>query len=248
MSRFHGLVLPSLLLVVASPFAVAIATGGGEPTGGTSEPPPPPAITELGGMLSCAGLSAEALTASGVASSEVDDLVADGYDFISGSGQTLAELDSSFVAAKQAEEALRRRVKRGTAPQAVVTQLASAKVATGQASSTRDTFLDGIFEAATATLAAGEVTALTNLRGNRSWHIDTAYCVVNRTEPEWVALSDALGAQHVALEEGTAVPPLSQALLAEEDADPAIAAAKTNLSTYLGDVQTAWNTAVSAPR
>lgn len=252
MSRFHGLALLSALLVLAAaPLTRAVTNGGGsDPSGtpgagGTTEPPPPPAITTLGGVLSRAGLSAEALTAAGVSSNEVAEVVADADTFIGGSGQTLASLDQSFVAAKIAEEALRRQVKKGTASQGTVSQLASARVTRGQAESSRDTFLDGVFQAGVASLSTAQVNALTSIRANRSWHLDVAYLVVDRTEPEWVALSDALAAERVALAEQESTPPLSQALITQVSSDPTVSLAKTSLGSYLAGVQTAWNSAVS---
>lgn len=246
MSRTKPVALLGFGLVLAlSPLALALAKGESTGSGGTPAPPPPPTVTELGGVLSRAGLSGEFLTAAGVSSSECATVVADADTYVQGTQETLASCDQAFASARQAYEALRRTVKTGVASQDDVTACAAAKVSFEQASSDRDAYLDAVFAAATDSLTQAEVQALTNLRANRSWRLDTQYLVSNRSEKDWVALRDALDAKRIATKEGTSVPPNSAALLAQVDAEAAVAAAKVNLDTYKAAVQTSWNSAVS---
>jgi hypothetical protein len=69
------------------------------------------------------------------------------------------------------------------------------------------------------------------------------YLVKARSEADWVALRDALDNERVSLKLGEDPDQASQALLATVRADPAIAAAKTNLDTKLGAVTAAWEAA-----
>ena len=237
----RGLSVFGLALVVL-PLAVMLTTTWAG-TGG-SEPPPPPVITRLGGDLSRAGLSGEALAAAGVSSAAVSTVVSDADAALQVSPQSLQQCDLTYQGAKGAYDVLRRKVVSGLASPEEVTECRNCKTACQTAESDRDTLLDRIVSAGTASLTTAEQTSLANIRANRAWELDTQYLVVNRTEADWVALGDALAVRRIALKEGQPVPPISAALLAQEDADPAVAAAKTNVATYLGSVQTAWNTAV----
>lgn len=237
----RGLSVFGLALVV-TPLALFLTTTWAG-TGG-SEPPPPAVVTRLGGDLSRAGLSATALTAAGASSAEIATVVSDANDAIEASPTTVQQYDAAYQAARRSYDALRRKVRSGLASAQEVTECQNCKTSLQQAESNRDSMLDTIFEAGTQSLTAAQQTALANIRANRIWELATEYLVVNRSQPEWVALGDALAVKRIAEKESQSVPPLSAALLAKEDADPAIAAARTNISTYLAPVQTAWNTAV----
>ena len=81
------------------------------------------------------------------------------------------------------------------------------------------------------------------IRANAAWGLDTYFLVVDRTEPGWVALRDALDEQRIAAKYDEAVSAESQAVLSAALADQAVAAAKTNLESGLAAVQAAWDSA-----
>lgn len=243
MARFHRSALPFVGLALVSLPLAALAIP--RTSLGSTEPPPPPVITELGKTLSRAGLGAEALCAAGVSDSEVATVCADAEAAINAEPQTLEQLDQAYVTAKQDYDELRRKVRSGLASSQEVSECQSARTAYETAEADREAFLDVVFNGGVESLTSAEQSTLSKVRDNRSWRLATQYLVVDRTEPDWVALMDALAAKTIAENDEEAVPPQSQSLLSEEDSDPAVSAAKVNLDTYMAGVQTAWNTAVS---
>ena len=237
----------SIVLVSAGAWALAIGRGegsGGEVGGVEPTHPPPPANTEFAGVLLRLDLGADALSAAGVSGEQVSTAVAAAQGAYSRA--TLANLDRTFIQAKQTADRLLRLVQSGKGSQEDVTALRTAETALATATSARESYFTGLRMAALATLSGNQATILGRIHENRSWGLPTQYLVKDRTQAEWVALRAALATKRISERyEDEEFPQETQSYLSAIDGDGEIAAAKVNLDSHMASVQTSWNTAAS---
>lgn len=230
----------STVLVSAGALAFAVGSGGTDP----ADPPPPPANTAFAGVMLRVGLGADTLAAASITSAQVPALV----QAVEGahSAATVQSRDDAYVAARQTHDRLRRLVQSGKGTQSDVASLRAAEESLTNATSARENHLASLRTAALGTLSAGQVALVERIRANRTWGLPVQYLVKDRTEPEWVALRDALAAKRIAEEDPEeSFPQSARDYLAAADAVSEVATAKVNLDSNIAAVQTAWNTAAS---
>lgn len=217
----------------------------GEGVTGSTEPPPPPVHTELGFTLMRVGLGAESLAALGLSSAQVKAVVEAAQARINQTPSALSSAEAAYEQAKKGFDALAGKVQSGRASTAEITacQQANADCESTQAACTA--ILDGFFSAGVAGLSTAQQELLATIRENRKWGLAVPHLVKNRTEAEWIELSDALDTKRIHDRYGEPFPQAVQTYLAQEEADVAVAAAKVNLATFLASVQVTWNTEVS---
>jgi hypothetical protein len=190
-----------------------------------------------------AGLEPKALCAAVVSSGVILPVLQAAADNMNGAPTSLDSADASYATSRNSADALARKIQSGKASQEEIASDPAAQSALTSAESAQQSVLDGFFSAAIANLPNAQRVALANIRANKGWELPAEYLVVNRTEVEWVALRDALANERIAAELPDTLSQTCQALLATVRADPAVAAARSNMQSGLTLLTNAWNTA-----
>ncbi len=240
MRPVRAILFLSFFAIVPAGALALRAVGGGE-----ADPPnpPPPVNSVFAGVLLRVGLSAEALAAAGTTGSQVPSLVAaveSAHD-----PSTLASRDQAYADARVNRDRLARLVQSGLGSQADVTALVQAETDLQTATSARESYLAGLRSAGLATVAATASASVQRIHANSSWGFPVHYLVSDRSEPDWVALRDALATKRISEQYGEPFYPEAQVYLAAVDLEPEIALAKVNFDTNIVAVQTAWNSAAA---
>jgi hypothetical protein len=191
-----------------------------------------------------AGLDPRALCAAGVGSGSILASLQAAADTMNGAPTALDSADTSFASSRNAADALARKIQSGKASQEEIANYPAAQNALQSAEAAQQSVLDGFFLAAIANLSNPQRVALANIRANKSWELPAEYLVVTRSEPDWVALRDALANERIAVELPGTLSQSAQALLTTVRADSAVAAARTSVQNALTTLTNAWNTAV----
>ena len=190
-------------------------------------------------------LTPEHLAASQVATGEVSGVVADVETHLAVTLLDLPSADQEYGLAKADCDRLRRKVRSGLATNEEITACQAAIQRLDTAESDLDVVLDAILEAGIADLSAAQKAALRTLRSNRStWNMPLEFMTVDRTEPEWVRLREALANERICAESGEDPDADEQAHLASCRAEQDVAAAKVHMDTHLSAIQSAWDSAV----
>ena len=190
-----------------------------------------------------AGLDARALAAAGVPSQSVLAALQAAADVMNASPGALDSLDDAYGAARAASDARERKIQSGLATQEEVSGYAALKSARDSAAAATQTALDGIFNAAAATLTSNQRVLLTTIRANRAWGFDPEYLTVNRSEADWVRLRDALAHERIANQLPGTLNESAQTFLSGVRAEGSTAAAISAVSNSLSGITSAWNTA-----
>jgi hypothetical protein len=205
--------------------------------------PPPPAEVDV--ALRRAGFQPEALASAGLSGSETATLVASLEDELTEAPDAIAQSDAALAAARIGHDALKRKIESGQASQEEVASFPAAVQALGQATAQRDLLLEGLFDAATASLAPSKKATLSTMRQARKlWDQDWPYLTIAMGEPERVQLRDALANERIAAAAGEPPDPDAQALLQQVRAIPEVAAAIASLQANLEAVNAAWTAAL----
>lgn len=202
-------------------------------------------LADTADSLMRAGLDPDSLAAAGVTSGEIATVVADAETYIDANSSELSGADSHYVTLRSEVDALRRKVRSGQASIEEIASLATKQDELATAASDRESAIEAIFDAATDSLSAGEKTALANIQANRSWATAIEFLVINRTDQQWLALTEALTNEAVATEEGTSVETACASLLLTERAKSEVSSAKTSFDANASAVASAWDTAVN---
>ena len=249
-----------LLVLVAVVASAALAPAPGDRSGGNDAAPagvggakaanapakkkPPTLDANLVTALYRAGLQPEDLAAAGVSAESTTTLVGNVRTWLAQNASTLSNADSRLGSAVPAKESLWRKVQSGLASHDDVTALDAAMTELNAALTGQASAVSAMFDAGTASLSSDTKATLVLERTSQlAWGLPMQYLVKSRTQADWVALRDALDNERVSQKLGEDPDPAAQALLATVRADPAIAAAKTNLDTKLGAVTASWEAA-----
>lgn len=189
------------------------------------------------------GLTPKALAAAGVSAGATTTLVGDAVDHLAQHGQELAAADEARILAHNEVNHLERAVIGGPASANDVAALNAARTTLASAEAQFNTAAQDLFTSATGGLEQSQVMALANIRSNGHWSVPTEFMVTNRTEPQWVALRDALASKRIALREGREVDGHALQIIAEAT-DPATASAAASLA-HLNAVSAAWTAATN---
>lgn len=233
--------------LVASGVVYALPSWGSDGgADGTTDGPgndPPTPDTEVVDALLRAGLDAETLTAAGVTTdAAVDQLVSNVRAHLVTELDDLQAADAEYATQKVLVDQLRRKVRSGLATQEEVQDLATAKAALATATTTRDTAVQSLFDAATANLDEGVVTTLETIRANRSWKLPVEFLTGSRTQQEWVDLRAALANERISAGyPGEEIDPECATLLSTCRGEQCVSNARSNLDTHCGHIQAQWD-------
>lgn len=200
---------------------------------------------DLGPALYRACLDPESLCAAGLSANDVTALVQNADAHLVDNLSQLNQADQNYATAKTNRDELVRIVRAGTATQQQITDCQTAMTTLTSATSTRDTALDALVTAATASLTTEQRALLTTIRANQDWKLPVEFCAADRTEATWVTLRDALAAERYAQETSEELDPTVTQFLTTQRAVTAVANAISSLDTNLANVQTAWDNAVN---
>ncbi|MCC6675506.1 MAG: hypothetical protein IT436_00045 [Phycisphaerales bacterium] len=237
----------SAAIIVATTAALAAGTFGVLSTANlmssgivSQKPALPLASLELKGALARAGLDPEALAAAGVAPEGVTTLVGLARTYLVDHIQDLRDADSDFIVARQEVDRLERAVTGGASDQAAA--LATARGNLSAAAFSRQDVLDGTYAAATAGLTEGQVALLSRMKTGRAgrWGLPIEFLAATRSEPEQVALRNALANERISSQLGQDPDGADQQVLTLARADAAVAAAKSAVESSKDAVTAAW--------
>lgn len=199
-----------------------------------------PTAAELEVSLLRARLGPEALTAAVLSVSNATAVVGDLRTYMTNNPSVLDSADASYASAKQSVDQLRRMIQSGLGTAEDVTAYNVAKVQLSLAKTQRQSVLDDLFTAGTATLSQAQRDTLTAIRGNSDWDRPTEFLVTNHTEADWVELRDCLANERIAAAEGEDPDAGAQTILTAYRNDASVSSAKANLDANLGVVTAAW--------
>jgi len=203
---------------------------------------------ELATALYRVGLQPERLAAAGVDATITDDLVVSVKSWLAEHPTALSQADEALFQATKTRDRLVRKVRSGLASQEEVAACQAVLADSDAAAAVRSVQLAAIFNAGTQGLALEQINLLARIHANQlAWELPLEYCVVDRTQQEWVDLRDALSNERISAKLGEEADTDLQALLGTVRASNEVAAAKVCLDTTLGAVKTAWEEAAAAP-
>lgn len=203
---------------------------------------PSPAELEL--AIRRVGLTPETLAAAGLSGPDVTALVQAGRGYLNEHQSDLELADWAVLTAQNEADRLQRLVESGQAKEQDVAALPGAQAALAGAKQTRDAILSGLYDEAVGALSIEQRSALAKLKFNSAWDLPTQYLMVNRPEPQWVALREDLTNLRVAGQLGEDPDPAAVQAVNAAGADPAVSAAATNLSNRSATVNAAWREAL----
>jgi signal transduction histidine kinase len=185
--------------------------------------------------LGLLGLEADALAASGVNGEAATVILADLQAYLDENGDALfASIDAHNAAKKQVD--MDERMLRAAKPEEGAAAHASTLAA---AAADRNSRQAAALAAATAHLTDDQRTRLNTIRGNSGREVPAAYCLVSRTDAEWVALRDTLAGERQASDRGEQLPEAARTFLANIRADTTTATGLSNAASLIAGVRAA---------
>lgn len=214
-----------------------------------SAAPPPLANGELAAVLTRVGLDAEPLAAAGLDPAQVQGIVARARQHLGDAIVEVRQADRRWAEARRDLDRLEGLVRAGTATPQDLGGRSPAQEALATATAARQSALTAAFAAATDGLDPAALATINAVKASRAagWDLPAQYMASPRSQPEWVALRDALATQRINPEYGQPVPADTERLLLAEHARPATAAAHANLDRNRQTLTHAWNNAVHTP-
>jgi hypothetical protein len=204
---------------------------------------PDPTANDVVEGLIRAGLEPEGLAAAGLAGAAVNAVIINAQQYLIDHQVDLDLADASLAQARQQSDGLRRAIQSGTATEEQINAYPAAEASLALAQSQRHNALDGIFNAASAALPPNQRATLAAIRTNRWWDLPVEFLVLDRPEPQWVQLRDALANERISADLEEPPDPEAQAWLSQCRSAPLVAAARANLDANLATVNAAWNQA-----
>lgn len=161
-------------------------------------PRPAALATTARPWLGVLGLDVDALAAAGVNAEGTSVMLADLQEYLDENGEGfVAAIDAHNATLKQVDSDT-RMIQAGKPPENNVVAANAAAFASALAD--RDARRAAAIDAASTHLPEGAKALLAAIRTNPGREVPAAYCVVSRTDAEWVALRDALIAERQAAE------------------------------------------------
>ena len=188
-------------------------------------------------LFGALGLDAHSLAAAGVSGENVGVMLEDLQAYLDENGAAfIGAVDAHHVAAKQSDSD-ERLIRAGKPPE---NEVLTAHAATlSSAASSRNSYQTAALDAALTHLTEDQRTRLATIRGNTSREVPAAYCLVTRTDAEWIALRTALAAERQATARSESPAGAVSSLLATVRAEGATATALSNTASLLAGVRTA---------
>lgn len=192
-----------------------------------------------------AGLSPEALAASGVSSGSVAGVVADVQQSDAYTGNALGTADAAYSSAQAEVQALEKLVAKGEATEQDIAALSTAKTERATAEAAQASALSALFTAGVGSLSAASRTTITSIRASLERPVPTEFLVKSRSEDDWTRLKRLLAHERIAANAGEECDSDVASELATLRSDADVAAAKSALTANLASVTTAWNSATA---
>jgi hypothetical protein len=189
--------------------------------------------------------SPSALAAAGVSAQETSALVANARQYMTDNPGELASATDSLQAAQSDADRLSRLVQSGQATQEDRAALETALSSLNTAMAARSSAAASLRTAAEASLSQAKQDALSTMRSNLGRKLPLKYLVVNRSDADWVALREAIANDQQASAASVDPDPACHQRLLDANGIAATSTASQNLVTLLGDVTTAFHTAVT---
>jgi hypothetical protein len=194
------------------------------------------------------GLDAEALAAAGVTAQQVPTLVGAVHQAVEAGQDGLAALDAQHGQARALRDRLERDIAAGTAAEE---EIAAFPGASQQAIDTEvaiETALTALHAQACADLPTEVRAALQAIRVNRrTWpSLPVAHLVAERSEPEWLALREALATARIAAVSDGEVDDAATQAIANAEVDPAVQTALFGAAVHGAAVEAAWGQQVQS--
>lgn len=190
------------------------------------------------------GLDPDALAAAGLTAQQTTALVAAARAHLDEHYTTLRQAQLDHAQARNEHDRLKRLVRAGRATTQQKEQLDQAAAGLAQAAAQLEQARQALAQAATAHLGSAPNDTLATIHAHNRWSHPVQYRAAERTEPDWVALRDALAHARIADKRQRDPEPEVLQIIAQADANPDVAAARANLENNLTTVTNAWNTAI----
>lgn len=232
----------ALITVLIQPEAIAPSASAASIAAISAIPafdPPDVAVT-----LHRLGLDPEALAAAGLSPSAASQVVSTIEAELLLNPNALPAADAAFAETRTNCDALERLIRSGRGTDGDVQTYQAAAQDLNADTGQREMVLGELFALAVTDLTPTQAATLATIRENRHWKRSMEYLVVNRTEPEWVALRDALANERISAEFGTDADPEAQTLLQQARGHAGVIAASANLELNLEAVRAAWEGAL----
>lgn len=209
-----------------------------------AEEPAAPTAVELAAALHRVGLSPERLAAAGLTAIEASTLVQNAAAHLDGERfQSLQQADTAVRDASRDVQRLERLARSGRATSGDLGDLTTGRAALAGAESALRSALGALYDAAADGLSGPKAARLATLRANAGWDLPVQYLAASRSEAEWVALRDALASVRISARLGEEPHGGCSALVAQCDADSAVATAKAALDANLAAIASAFDAA-----
>jgi hypothetical protein len=203
-----------------------------------------PSPGQLAVALRQVGLDPDALAAAGLTAQQTTTLVAAARTHLDEHFPALRQAQQDYAQARAAHDQLKRLVRAGRASRQQREQLDQAATELAQAAAQLEQQRQALSQAATDHLGSAARVAIATIHAHNRWSHPVPYRAAARPEPDWVALRDALAHVRIAEQRSQDPEPEVLQLIAQADAHPDVAAAKTNLENNLQTVTNAWNAAI----
>lgn len=189
------------------------------------------------------GLGPTELTVAGVSPQGVGTVAATAAAYATTHWAELDAAQTRLDAARSELETVERAVRQGVASQEQRAEFPVAQDALTSAQSAFDAAIGALRQAALSGATDEQRTNLGRVLASSDRSVPFQYTVVEHSDADWVRLRDALANVRISLREGEPPDPECAAYVQMADADPGVAAAKTNLDS-LAQAEAAWNDAL----
>lgn len=201
----------------------------------------PPSANEVELALRQAGLGPEQLTAAGTDSIGIERIIQNAFAHLD-NNVAYTSAARNLGLAKAEYQDLFREVRSGVATDQQQADFTAATVAYDNAKTAWATAQANLVEAVTAEQTTSQRTIIQQLAANQRWQaLPLEFSVIERTEPQWIDLREALANERISADLGETPDPEATTLLSQLRANPTVATAAANLNTNLNTNMTAWN-------
>ncbi len=203
----------------------------------------------LEAILLRAGINAETLTAAGISSTDVSTIVTQATDHLTTNLLELTQADQSILNAKPSINQFKRLITKGRGNQDDLSAYADAQSSLQTAQNACNQALEDTVTAAFDNMNTANTNLLLTIAGNATSvggyaKVDVAFLTVDRSESDWLALSEALEQERQATEWNETLNAEAADLLASARNNVIVSAANSSLAINLAANTTAWTNTV----
>lgn len=186
--------------------------------------------------LDVLGLSPDALTAAGLNAEMAAQIKVNLEAHLSSQGAGLATAIDAWGAAHREADLAQRAVQ---SSKGTVESMAARRTALASALANKDAAINAATTAALERFDSNIVATLARIKANRPNNVPVQYLLVDRTDEQWLQLSDALSQKRTREHLHREMDADAAAVIAEADAEPATIAAVAAVSSSLAAIRQA---------